>query len=1203
MAGVTVQALQALAEFHATPKASAQAATQAAQIAAQAVAQAVAQATSYNGGQGNVQINEFMVMGRFHKASPPSFEGHYNPNGAQKWLQEVDKIFRGMACPEGQKVHLGTFMLTEEAEHWWDNARQRLDNGGTAITWAIFKNMFLIKYFPEDIRNRKEMEFVKLEQGNMSVAKYAAKFEELSRYCPLYVGEAGEKSKCIKFEMRLRPEIKKQVGMQEINDFPTLVNKSRIYDENSRAEKAHYRNTGTMKDKRHMHHNRGKPYSFPPTKSGSRLNYQPYSFSAGKRASSGNGKGNGNNYSYGSGRENPNGRGVSNGNSNNMSQVSRNNNGNNGDPATPIRCHRCGKQGHMAYEFFALSGAGASEKDNLIQGLPVSHLQYDLIMNTQTSDYVDTSSVCLDISIHVYGRDFRVDLVCLPLCLVDVIIGMDWLSANRRDKSNNISADQVKALLKEDAQLYMILASLEFEEKVVIRDVPIVCEFPEVFPQDVTSLPPEREIEFSIDLVPGTGPISMAPYRMSPLELSELKNQLEDLLDKQFIRPSVSPQDAPVLLVKKNDGSMRLCVDYRRLNKVTIKNKYLLPRIDDLMDQFRGSCVFSKIDLRSVFMDYMNRIFHPYLDSFVVVCIDDILVYSKTKEKHEEVSFLGHTISKGGIVVDPAKVESVLEWKAPKSLTEIRNFLGLAGYYRRFIEGFSKLALPLTKLTRKGELFVWDTHCENSFQELKKRLTSSPILVLPDLSEPFVVYCDACGSRLGGVLIQDGKVVAYASRQLKIHERNYPTHDLELAAVANVVADALSRKTLSVSALMVKHSELLEQFRDLSLVWEVTPESIKLGMLKVTSGLLEEIEKNQKLDLYLLDKLQSIDQGREPDFKIGVDEILRFKERICVPDVEELRKMILEEGHRSCLSIHLGATKMYKDLKKIFWWHKMKKDVGEFVYACLNFQKSKVEHQKPSGNCEVAWNPIKYSLRQRDPRFTSNFWQGLQSALGANLRMSSTYHPQTDGQTERTNQSLEDLLRACVLEQNGSWDSFLPFIEFTYNNGFHSSIGMTPFETLYGRRCRTPLCWFETGDNLVLGPEIVQQTTDKVSQLRKYIFDPSHVIESDKVQIKENLTFETLLLWIEDQKTKELRGKTISLVKVVWGGATSESATWEVGSQMCDSYPELLMGVDGRCTGARVKQSVKPNTGESSLKQKSGCNEQFACVEKKKSNQ
>ena len=162
-----------------------------------------------------------------------------------------------------------------------------------------------------------------------------------------------------------------------------------------------------------------------------------------------------------------------------------------------------------------------------------------------------------------------------------------------------ISANQVVTSLKEDAQVYMILSSLEVETKVSTCDLPVVREFPEVFPEDISGLPPEREIEFSIDLVPGAGPISIAPYRMSPIELAELKKQLEELLDKQFIRPSVSPWGAPVLLVKKKDGTMRLCVDYRQLNKVTIKNKYPLPRIDDLMDQLVGACVFSKIDLRS----------------------------------------------------------------------------------------------------------------------------------------------------------------------------------------------------------------------------------------------------------------------------------------------------------------------------------------------------------------------------------------------------------------------------------------------------------------------------------------------------------------------------------------------------------------------------------------------------------------------------
>nr|KYP39702.1 Retrovirus-related Pol polyprotein from transposon 17.6 [Cajanus cajan] len=209
-------------------------------------------------------------------------------------------------------------------------------------------------------------------------------------------------------------------------------------------------------------------------------------------------------------------------------------------------------------------------------------------------------------------------------------------------------------------------------------------------------------------------------------------------------------------------------------------------------------------------MDYMNRIFRPFLDKFVVVFIDDILIYSRTPEEHgehlrtvleilkakqlyaklskcefwlDEVKFLGHVISAEGIAVDPAKVESVLQWERPRTVTDIRSFVGLAGYYRRFIEGFSRIVAPLTQLTRKEQPFIWTDACERSFEELKRRLTTSPVLVLPDSGEPFDVYCDASHQGLGCVLMQNGRVVAYASRQLKIHERNYPTHDLELAAV------------------------------------------------------------------------------------------------------------------------------------------------------------------------------------------------------------------------------------------------------------------------------------------------------------------------------------------------------------------------------------------------------------------------------------
>jgi hypothetical protein len=492
-----------------------------------------------------------------------------------------------------------------------------------------------------------------------------------------------------------------------------------------------------------------------------------------------------------------------------------------------------------------------------------------MVVETPAKGTVTISLVCLKCPLSIFDRDFAVDLVCLPLSGMDVILGMNWLefnhvhincfsktvhfsSAEEESGAEFLTTKQLKQLARDRITMFSLMASLSVENQAVIDKLQVVCEFPKVFPDEIPDVLPEREVEFSIDLVPGTKPVSMAPYRISASELAELKKQLEDLLDKKFIRPSVSPWGAPVLLVKKKDGSMRLCIDYRQLNKVTIRNRYPLPRIDDLMDQLVSARVFSKIDLRSgyhqikvkdedmqkttfrtryghyeysvmpfavtnapgVFMEYMNRIFHAYLDHFVVVFIDDILIYSKSEEEHaehlnivlqmlkekklyaklskcefwsNEVSFLGHIISGSGIDVDPSKVDAVSQWETPKSVIEVRSFLRLAGYYHRFIEGFSKLALPLTQLTCKGRAFVWDVQCENNFNELKQRLTTCPVLILPKFDEPFVVYCDASKLGVGGVLMQNNKVGAYASRQLRIHERNYPTHDLELAVVVFVL--------------------------------------------------------------------------------------------------------------------------------------------------------------------------------------------------------------------------------------------------------------------------------------------------------------------------------------------------------------------------------------------------------------------------------
>ncbi|GJW13252.1 putative reverse transcriptase domain-containing protein [Tanacetum coccineum] len=296
---------------------------------------------------------------------------------------------------------------------------------------------------------------------------------------------------------------------------------------------------------------------------------------------------------------------------------------------------------------------------------------------------------------------------------------------------------------------------------------------------DLPGLPSTRQVEFQIDLIPGVAPVARAPYRLAPSEMKELSKQLKELSDKGFIIPSSSPWGAPVLFVKKKDGSFQMCIDYREMKKLTVKNHYPLPRIEDLFDQLQGSSVYSKIDLQSgyhqllvreedipktafrtryghyefqvmkfgltntplIFMDLMNRVCKPFLDKFMIVFIDDILIYSKNKKEHEEylkaiLELLKkeelHVIDSQGIDVDPAKIESIKDWASPKMPTEIRQFLGLAGYYQRFIEGFSNIAKPMTKLTQKKVMFVWGDKQEAAFQLLKQKLCSAPILALPE---------------------------------------------------------------------------------------------------------------------------------------------------------------------------------------------------------------------------------------------------------------------------------------------------------------------------------------------------------------------------------------------------------------------------------------------------------------------------------------
>ncbi|WVZ70556.1 hypothetical protein U9M48_019215, partial [Paspalum notatum var. saurae] len=388
---------------------------------------------------------------------------------------------------------------------------------------------------------------------------------------------------------------------------------------------------------------------------------------------------------------------------------------------------------------------------------------------------------------------------------------------------------------------------------------------------------------------------------------------------------------------------------------------------------------FGLTNAPAYFMNLMNKVFMEYLDKFVVVFIDDILIYSKTEEEHEEhlrlvlqklrehklyaklskcefwldqVPFLGHIVSKGGIMVDPSKISSVMDWKVPEVVKEVRGFLGLAGYYRRVIESFSRIAKPMTSLLEKGVPFIWTKERQAAFDELKKRLTTAPVLTLPDLTKSFTVYCDASKEGLGCVLMQEGK------NELNMRQRRWleliKDYDLEIhyhPRKANVVADALSRKSyVNMAVAFQMPLELCAEFESLNLgfVHHTT-----VATFEAKPTLEQEIRKHQKTDEKIQEIREQIKAGKAPHFREDEQGTVWYKNQICVPNVDSIKKLILSEAHDTAYSIHPGSTKMYHDLKERFWWYGMKRAVAEYVAVCDTCQRVKAEHQRHEGEKQV----------------------------------------------------------------------------------------------------------------------------------------------------------------------------------------------------------------------------------------------------------
>ncbi|KAL8105920.1 hypothetical protein AgCh_029652 [Apium graveolens] len=783
------------------------------------ILQILAQQTVHLPQQQQRQTNPQVTFKTFQAVNPPEFKGSLDPIEANVWLKEIEKSFALVKVKEEQRVEFASYYLKNEATYWWETVKTL--EGTNVITWERFKELFLEKYFPQFFQDQMEVKFLELKQGNISVADYESKFEELSRYVPSYVDTDRKKAK--KFQQGLKPWIRGKVFIFELDTYAGVVQKAMIVETESEMSQ---KEKESKKRKFEGNECQSQPGKFPNFK---KCKFQPGRNFNFKKQNAGDG-GQGNrpvnvnqpnqlrltfpdcqvcgkkhggvcnklntvyfkcnqkgHYSREC-RNQPAREPV------NKDQPTRN-------PAVKVpaigfTCFKCGKPGHIARNCKipapvsnALRIMGSTPAVNetprarvfdmsvkdAIQDTDVVAVEYlNEIMNVELTnqEHVSVNQVCGNCEIEISGNKFCVDLIPFKLGEFDFILGTDWLSKHdaqidcrnkkvmvktlderivtfkgQKQAKKFLTMIQAKKLLRQGCEHFVAYVIDRSQEPAKLEDIPVVNEFPDVFPDELPGLPLDREIEFAIDLAPRTEPISKAPYRMAPVEMKELAKQLQELLEKGVIRPSVSPWGAPVLFVKKKDGSMRPCIDYRELNKLTIKNKYPLPRIDDLFDQLKGAKYFSKIDLRSryhqlkikpedipktafwtryghyeflvmsfgltnapaAFLDLMNRIFKEYLDKFVIVFIDDILIYSKTEEDHaehlrtaleilrkkklyakfskcefwlQEVQFLGHIVSNEGIKADPAKIEAITNWERLKTPTEVRSFLGLAGYYR-----------------------------------------------------------------------------------------------------------------------------------------------------------------------------------------------------------------------------------------------------------------------------------------------------------------------------------------------------------------------------------------------------------------------------------------------------------------------------------------------------------------------------------------
>ncbi|GJY79726.1 putative reverse transcriptase domain-containing protein, partial [Tanacetum coccineum] len=1042
--------------------------------------------SSGTGVRGSERVARECTYQDFMKCKPLYFKGTEGVVELTQWFERMETVFRISNCSVESQIKFATCTLLAGALTWWNSHVMTVTHDvAYSMTWVDLKKKMTDKYCPRNEMKKLEAELWNLKVIGTDVVKYNQRFQELALLCVRMFPEEADK-------------IERYVG-----GLPDMIHGNIVASKPKTMQEAIEMATELM-DKRVSTMAERQAENKRKSENTSRGN-QNQQQQQNKRQNTGRA------YTAGSGDKKPYG-----GSRPLCSKCNYHHDG----PCAP-KCYKCNKYGHIARDCRGTGnvnnnnnqkGTGSGQKPTCFECGAQGHFKKECprLKNNKGNRGNQAGNDRAPAKVYVVGNaGANPDNVVAELGSFDAIIGMDWLAKHQAViacaekivripwKNKTLSIYTVMEYIEKGFPIFLAHVTTKViedkSEKKRLEDVPIVQDFPEVFPEDLPGLPPTRQVEFQIDLVPGAAPVARAPYRLAPSEMKELSEQLKELSDKGFIRPSSSPWGAPVLFVKKKDGSFRMCIDYRELNKLTVKNRYPLPRIDDLFDQLQGSSVYSKIDLRSgyhqlrvreedipktafrtryghyefqvmpfgltnapaVFMDLMNRVCKPYLDKFVIVFIDDILIYSKSKQEHEEhlkiilellkkeelyakfskcefwipkVQFLGHVIDSEGIHVDPAKIESIKDWTSPKSP----------------IEDSLKAA----------------------FQLLKQKLCSAPILALPEGSEDFIAYCDASKKGLGAVLMQREKVVfalkiwrhyLYGTKctvftdhkslqhildqkELNMRQRRWlellSDYDCDIRyhpGKANVVADALSRK------------EREPPLRVRALVMTISLDLPKQILNAQTEARKPENIKSEDVGGMLIENAKFPEAIREQKLEPRADGTLCLNGRSWLPCYGDLRTIIMHESHKSKYSIHPGSDKMYQDMKKLYWWPNMKADkIPEWKWDNITMDFV-TKLPKTSQGYDTIWvivdrltksaiftpmretDPLDKLARlylkevvtrhgipvsiicDRDPRFASNFWRSLQNALGTNLDMSTAYHPQTDGQSERTIQTLEDM--------------------------------------------------------------------------------------------------------------------------------------------------------------------------------------------------